>query len=71
MKHLPGFPVLKADVFSLKIGMEVYDKVSNRTGIISDIKDVGADNIAAFILLDGDAVELEAYRLPQTVIIGE
>jgi hypothetical protein len=71
MTHLPGLQVIKADVFSLKIGTKVYDKKSNRNGVISDIKDVGGDNISALILLDGETEAVQAYKLPQTVIIGE
>ena len=70
MKHLPGLQVLKADIFNLKIGTKIYDKGSKRSGTISSIKDIGGDYIAAFILLDGDSVELQAHNFPQAVIVG-
>ncbi len=70
MKHLPGFPVIKASVFDLKIGTKVYDKKSKRNGIISDIRETSPENIEAFITLNGD-IEVKASKYPQVVIIDE
>lgn len=70
MKHLPGLPVIKADVFNLKVGTRVFDKNSGKTGMISDIRETGYEVIEAFIQLDGETKETAAWLMPQTVIVG-
>ncbi len=70
MKHLPGLQVIKADVFSLEVGTKVYDKASNTMGVIESIRETRSECIEAFILLDGETEAVQAYKLPQAVIVG-
>ncbi len=70
MKHLPGLPVIKVSVFDLTIGTKIYDKKSNRFGIISDIRETSYENVEAYITLDG-LTEVLAFNYPQAVIVDE
>ena len=69
MTTLTGAYLHKTSVFDLKKGATVYDKESNRTGVISDIRETRAECIEAFIKLEGDDKEYPAHKFIQLVLL--
>lgn len=69
-KLLPGLRVKTLSVFDLEVGTKIYDKSTDKYGIISDIRETGYEVIDAFILLDGETTEVPVWRMPEAIIIG-
>lgn len=67
---LPGALLKSVNVLELNIGDKVYDKASNREGVISDIKETVPEWIEAYVKLTGDKEETPAWKLPGLVYLG-
>lgn len=67
---LPGTKLTDIIVFDLSVGDKVYDKDSNREGVIVDIIETGFEVVEAYIRFSGSKAEELAYRYPQAVYLG-
>lgn len=67
---LPGMLLKDANVFEMSIGDRVYDKISGRSGTITDIKEVAPEWVEAFITLDNSDTEVPASNLPGCIYLG-
>ncbi len=68
--NLPGTLLSKISVFDLKPGAKVYDKASNKEGVISDVKETSFEVVEAFIKLEGQEAEVRASTIPHLVYVG-
>lgn len=68
---LPGLRVKDISVFELSPGMKVYDKASNATGVISDVRETSPEWIEAFYTLDGQVGESRVSQNPDLVLLGD
>lgn len=66
---LPGTKLNTISVFELSTGLKVYDKDSNKSGVVSSIKEAKDQGIDAYVRLEGADKEILADYLPNLVII--
>lgn len=66
---LPGMLLNRVSVFDLKPGQKVYDKDTDKLGVISDIKETAPEYIEAFVMFEGETLETPAWKLRNCVIL--